>query len=147
MRSTATLLCITLSVVLVGMVSAAEETAPTSQDSTPVGTPLSATNRDPAEPGPFSRFNVACPDLGVPAANLLFELQEPQYVTLQIYDESGQLVRGLLDEERPAGFQTIAWNGRDRTGKDLGAGQYYALLGVAGKYEVQTMSLQRTNSR
>ena len=67
--------------------------------------------------------------------------------TLRIYNEAGQLVRGLLEGERPAGFQTVAWNGRDRTGKDLGPGQYYALLGVAGKYEVRPVPIDRANSR
>ena len=141
MRMTTILICIALSIALVGMVSAADNTAPSRGDAAP------APSRESVQPGNPSGFNVAFPERGAPAANLRFELKEPQYVTLRIYNEAGQLVRGLLEGERPAGFQTVAWNGRDRTGKDLGPGQYYALLGVAGKYEVRPVPIDRANSR
>ena len=147
MRITTYLTCIALSVILVGMVSAAENIAPTRQDTAPAGTPASAPNSEPVESRILKGFNVAFPERGAPTANLLFELPEPQYVTLRIYDEAGQLVRGLLEGDRPAGFQTVAWNGRDRSGKDLDSGQYYALLGVAGKYVVRPVSIERGNSR
>ena len=146
MRYLSTTICLLLSLILVGIAGAAETSAPTDQNSAAEAARNSGSKeRLPAQC--LARFDVACSAKGPRAASLNFELAEPQYVTLGIYDESGQLVRGLLEGESPAGFQSVSWNGRDRTGKDLVSGQYYALLGVAGRYAVRALPLERQESR
>ena len=49
-------------------------------------------------------------------------------VTLDLYDLRGARVRRLLDETRPAGPSSIAWNGRDDDGRTTATGVYFAVL-------------------
>jgi hypothetical protein len=53
-------------------------------------------------------------------------------VTFRIYNVKGQLVRTLLDETRPAGESTIAWDGADNTGARVAAGMYFYRGEVGG---------------
>jgi len=49
-------------------------------------------------------------------------------VTLEIYNILGQRVRTLLDEIRPAGSYTVAWNSRNDHGETVASGIYFYLL-------------------
>ncbi|MCK4413504.1 MAG: hypothetical protein KAY32_08175 [Candidatus Eisenbacteria sp.] len=53
--------------------------------------------------------------------------------TLKVYDAGGRLVRRLLDEVRPAGAQTLTWDGRDEEGRALGSGIFFLRLETAGE--------------
>jgi hypothetical protein len=55
-----------------------------------------------------------------------FALKRPGRVRLELYDVRGALVRRLLDESRPAGSSSIAWDGRDDHGRSVSAGLYFA---------------------
>jgi len=46
-------------------------------------------------------------------------------VTLDIYNQKGQLVKNLVNTEYPAGFHQIAWNGTDQKGSPVSSGIYY----------------------
>lgn len=57
-----------------------------------------------------------------------FETPRSGKTGLRIYDQSGQLVKTLLDAELPAGRQTITWDGRDDKNNLLPAGIYFGQL-------------------
>ncbi len=85
------------------------------------------------EPGTDARFNALgqnYPNPFNPATMLSFALQNSGHVKLQIYDASGRWVRTLLDEQRPAGWQEIYWDGRSNSDTVVASGLYF--------YELQT---------
>jgi len=49
-------------------------------------------------------------------------------IDLAVYDARGRLVRTLVAEDRPAGPETVAWDGRDDAGAGVAAGVYVARL-------------------
>ena len=65
-------------------------------------------------------------------AILRFELPERAAVNLEIIDLRGRRLCTVLKEERAAGRHAVEWPGRDRQGRRLAAGQYFARLEVRG---------------
>lgn len=55
--------------------------------------------------------------------------------TLRILDPSGRSVRVLEDGEMAAGTHTVAWDGRDDAGRQLGGGVYFVHLRASGQGE------------
>jgi len=51
-----------------------------------------------------------------------------QHITLKIYNLLGQEVRTLVDEAQAAGYYTVMWDGRDRSGSDVPSGVYFYRL-------------------
>jgi hypothetical protein len=64
-------------------------------------------------------------------ATLTFALPAAGRATLELFDVRGRRVRVLLDGERAAGEQTVTWDGRDGTGREVGSGVYVARLTTA----------------
>jgi flagellar hook assembly protein FlgD len=50
-----------------------------------------------------------------------------------VYDAKGQLVKVLLNENLPAGAQTVTWNGDDQTGRPVASGVYFYRLDADGR--------------
>ncbi len=67
-----------------------------------------------------------------PGTMISFTLPATGKVTLQIYTETGQLVRTLVDGNLPLGRHQVRWNGRDRSGRAAAAGVYLYRLIVQG---------------
>ena len=74
-------------------------------------------------------------DLGTtvpnPAANrtqISFTLAEAGPVRLRIYGLRGEVVRTLVDSDRPAGPNAVTWDGRDDHGRSVHAGTYFYRL-------------------
>jgi outer membrane protein assembly factor BamB len=78
--------------------------------------PLPAALTD-AWPNPFN-----------PRVNLSFSLPQDAAVRLTIHDVRGRLVTVVADDRRPAGTHTVAWDGRDQTGRPAPSGTYLAVL-------------------
>jgi flagellar hook assembly protein FlgD len=55
-------------------------------------------------------------------------------VSFRIYNVRGQLVRTLLDDTRPAGETSIAWDGVDDAGARVAAGMYFYRGEVGGTH-------------
>ncbi len=66
-----------------------------------------------AQPNPFN-----------PSTAVRYELNQPEQVRLAIYDTQGRLVRSLVDGPQAAGYYTMAWDGRDTRGQQVGSGIY-----------------------
>jgi Zn-dependent metalloprotease len=60
-----------------------------------------------------------------PKTTIRFALPTAGKVEVAVYDAGGRKVRTLVDGLRPAGYQTISWDGRDDGNHDLGSGVYY----------------------
>lgn len=60
-----------------------------------------------------------------PETTIRFELATPGLVTLDIYNQKGQLVKNLVNTEYPTGFHQITWNGTDQKGSLVSSGIYY----------------------
>jgi len=80
-------------------------------------------------PNPFS----ANETFGNPSTMINFALPEAGKATVNIYNETGQLVRTLVDREMAAGRHELLWNGRNQSGKAVAAGVYFYRMTVTGK--------------
>jgi M6 family metalloprotease-like protein len=65
----------------------------------------------------------------------------PLHTTLKIYNLRGQLVRTLLNEEKPGGNYTLLWDGRDEGGKAVSSGIYFYKLTAGSSSEIKRMVL------
>lgn len=68
-----------------------------------------------------------------------FSLPYQGPVRLRIYGLRGELVRTLADGERPAGPNSVTWDGRDDRGAKAGAGAYFCRLEGFGRVRVQRL--------
>src|SRR5207249_3246567 len=66
-------------------------------------------------------------------ATLWFRLDREGPIKLAIYDAQGRLVRGLRTGTAHPGEQSVHWDGRDRNGKKVGSGLYFASLETQGE--------------
>jgi hypothetical protein len=65
----------------------------------------------------------------------------PLHTTLKIYNLRGQLVKTLLDEDKPGGNYTLLWDGRDEGGKAVSSGIYFYKLTAGSFSEIKRMVL------
>lgn len=64
-----------------------------------------------------------------------FSLARPADARILIYDVGGRLVRRLVEGPRPAGVQSIVWDGRDDRGHTAPAGVYFLRMRGDGRDE------------
>jgi hypothetical protein len=62
-----------------------------------------------------------------------YELPQPGFAELRVYNLLGQAVRTLHQAALPAGFHEIAWDGRDEQGRPVAGGVYLYRLHVRGE--------------
>jgi flagellar hook capping protein FlgD len=61
----------------------------------------------------------------------------------RVVDVAGRLVRRLSDAWRPAGVQSLAWDGRDDAGAPVSPGIYFAHVQVAGESRTARVTIVR----
>ncbi len=66
----------------------------------------------------------AAPNPTRDVSTLRFSLPSAETATLQVYDLNGALVRTLVNGARPAGSQSVVWDGRNNAGERVGSGVY-----------------------
>jgi len=76
-----------------------------------------------------------------PTTIVQFKIPQPAKVSLTIYNILGQLVRILVDEEKPTGIYQSVWDGKDAEGKDVASGIYFYRLQTGEYDEVRKMTL------
>ncbi len=59
-----------------------------------------------------------------PATAIAYDVPRRSYVSIRVYNLLGREVRVLVQEEVPAGFHSIAWNGTDNRGRSVASGIY-----------------------
>lgn len=84
---------------------------------------------EPEEHGVLRTFlGASVPNPSASVARIDFGVERTQYVRLSIYDVTGREVRRLAEGTLAAGTYSQAWDGRDRSGRNVGAGVYIAKL-------------------
>ena len=68
-----------------------------------------------------------------PETTISYDVVKTSTVRLSVYALTGQLVRTLVDGERPAGRYSVVWDGKDDAGRDAASGVYLCRM-VAGEY-------------
>lgn len=85
-----------------------------------------------AGPNPFSS-----------STRVSFGLPQAGQAELGVYDMSGRLVRTLLSGSQKAGFQIMAWDGRDDADQRMPAGVYFYKLNAGGHSLTERVMLLR----
>ena len=88
-------------------------------------------------------FFGAVPNPFNPSTSLHFSLPRDSDVDLKIYDVAGHLVRSLVSGSRPAGANSVRWNGTHDGGHAVASGTYFARLVVDGQVEIKSLTLVR----
>ncbi len=65
---------------------------------------------------------------GNPATVISFEISGTQNVSLKIYDQTGRLIRTLLDNNLNTGKHEFSWDGRDVFGNRVSSGVYLSVF-------------------
>jgi hypothetical protein len=76
-----------------------------------------------------------------PETKIEYALKKTGHVTLHIYNILGEKVKTLLDQDQPAGFYQINWDGKNDNGKPISSGIYLYKLEVNGFSEAKRMLL------
>jgi hypothetical protein len=85
----------------------------------------------------------AVPNPFNPQTTIHYVLPAVGHVDLQLYDLRGRLVRTLVQESRPAGANTVRWDGQDQQGRPAGSGTYVARLRFGGEQRSSSLLLVR----
>ncbi len=108
------------------------QTAPATAADAQAATPVTSYELAQNYPNPFwseATSRIA----GNPSTMVNFALPEAGKVTLRIFNETGQLVRTLLDREMSAGRHQLSWNARNQSGNPVAAGVYFYQMTVTGQ--------------
>ncbi|MCK5117730.1 MAG: PQQ-binding-like beta-propeller repeat protein, partial [Candidatus Aegiribacteria sp.] len=93
---------------------------------------------------PSSRLALcASPNPFYSTASISFELPEPGWTSLTVYDLSGRIVRTLENSELGAGQHAIVWDGRKENGEVVSAGLYICRIQSGGVSETTGLCLLR----
>ena len=93
---------------------------------------------------PSSRLALcASPNPFYSAASISFELSEPGWTLVTVYDLSGRIVRTLENSWLEAGQHSIVWDGRRESGESVSAGLYFCRIQSGGISETTSMCLLR----
>ena len=76
-----------------------------------------------------------------PSTLIPFEISEGGHVRLDVYNILGQRVVTLIDEERPAGFHRVQWDGADAVGRGVAAGVYIYRLSTGNWHDARKLML------
>ena len=85
----------------------------------------------------------AIPNPFNPTAEIQFVLPASTSVELDVYDVSGRLVRSLMAGRLGPGPHAVTWDGRDKAGRNVASGTYFALLRAGQDRLVRSMVLVR----
>jgi Ca-activated chloride channel homolog len=90
---------------------------------------------------PLSELGQNYPNPFNSSTEIGFYLPVAQPVTLEVYDLSGQHVRGLVGGSIPAGAHTVRWDGRDTDGILVASGVYLYRLRAGARVESRKLML------
>ncbi len=68
-----------------------------------------------------------------PSTLINFEMATPGTVSIEIFNQKGQLVKTLVNTDLPSGNHHAEWNGRDDSGSSVSSGVYFYRM-RSGKY-------------
>ncbi len=78
-----------------------------------------------------------------PETSIRYQLPQTANVTLTIYNITGQEVRKLVNEEKPAGFHNSVWDAKDKRGNHVPSGIYIYVLRTGEFMNIKKLTLIR----
>jgi hypothetical protein len=72
---------------------------------------------------------------------ITYEIPAPGLARVRVFDVSGRLVRGLLDQPQASGRHEMVWDGRGHGGRPLAPGVYFLELEAAGRCSTRRVVL------
>jgi len=78
-----------------------------------------------------------------PATKIIFSLPEGAFVTVRVFNVTGQLVATLLDATLEAGMHTARWDGRNAAGINVPSGAYFYQVTTPEQTFIHKMLLVR----
>ena len=73
--------------------------------------------------------------------SIKYMLKSDCYVSLNIFDISGKLIKRLVSEEQNSGWHTVKWNGRTDSGGKLKPGVYFYKINIENYINTKKMIL------
>jgi flagellar hook assembly protein FlgD len=77
-----------------------------------------------------------------PATTIRYALPKDSHVVIGVYNTLGQEVTTLVDEFQTAGYKSVGWDGRDKSGRLVASGTYIYKI-IAGEF-VKTLKMVMT---
>ena len=74
-----------------------------------------------------------------PVTTIAFNIPEPTYVEIAIYDLLGSKVRTLVSKEMSPGFHSAVWNGKDDRGRLVASGMFIVRMTSSSFMDVKKM--------
>ena len=74
-----------------------------------------------------------------PVTTIAFNIPEPTYVEIAIYDLLGGKVRTLVSKEMSPGFHSALWNGKDDEGRLVASGMFIVRMSSSLFMDVKKM--------
>ena len=78
-----------------------------------------------------------------PTSTIRYALPLATKVELKIYNILGQVVRKLVDEEKPAGLHQAVWDGKDEEGRSVSTGIYLYQIRAGDFVQTKKMQLRK----
>jgi len=78
-----------------------------------------------------------------PVTAISYQLSAFSEVELSIFNISGEKVRSLIKEEKPAGKYVVVWDGRDNSGKSVSGGIYLCRIRAGQLTQTRKMIFNR----
>jgi hypothetical protein len=70
---------------------------------------------------------------------ICYSTTAPSHVSLKVYDNTGRLVRTLVDTQQPAGEKSVLWDNKDLNKRTVANGVYFLKLEAQGETAVQKL--------
>ena len=78
-----------------------------------------------------------------PTTIISFSTNEAGYVSINIYNMKGQLVKTLVNEHLEAAFHNAVWNGKDNSSKTVSSGIYFYKMKSSSYTSTKKMILMK----
>ncbi|HPS38163.1 MAG TPA: S8 family serine peptidase [Candidatus Cloacimonadota bacterium] len=82
-------------------------------------------NNDPVVPAAFTELHSNYPNPFNPSTTISFTLAADSPVTIEIFNQKGQLVKTLVNSSYTSGTHNVVWNGTDNNGRITSSGIYF----------------------
>ena len=78
-----------------------------------------------------------------PTTRMQIGVPEASHVTVKVYDILGQLVKTLVNDDRPEGYQTITWDGTSDAGRAVASGVYFIRMEAEKFVQIQKVVMMK----
>ena len=92
---------------------------------------------------PLTTINGNYPNPFNPETQISFQISKDSYVSMNVFNLKGQLVKSLVNENLKSGSHTITWNGNDDNGRAVASGIYFFRLSNDGVNKIHKCTLMK----